>query len=195
MAAVLTRLQRRVFDFAWSVSKTMPDGEQIEATLQDTRKVQGPALLIGGIAVIHFGYRRSTDDVDLLYAQKDGTILKRLRPYFKTVQKAKNGWHHLEHKKLGVRLELIPEGGLSTNGFIPGPDIVDGRDGFISFEGLVWLKLVSGRLKDLADLAELAKRNMKRSEAAYAHVRPELKDMYRQVLDQARKENEHNPGG
>ena len=173
----------------------MPDGAQIETTLQDARKVQGPALLIGGIAVIHYGYRRSTDDVDLLYAQKDGTILKRLRPYFKTVLKAKNGWHHLEHKKTGVRLELIPEGGLTTYGFIPGPDVVGGQDGFISFLGLVWLKLVSGRLKDQADLAELAKRNMKQAEAAYEKLNPELKKMFRKILVQARKEIANNPGG
>src|SRR5262249_20745987 len=127
MPNVLTRSQRLTFDFARGAGAVnTPDGERIEATLQDLRTVQGPALIIGGLAVIHYGYERSTQDVDILYSQSDGGILKRLRPHFKIVLKAKNGWHHLEHKTTGVRLELIPEGGLTTYGFIPGPATVGG---------------------------------------------------------------------
>src|SRR5262245_20207302 len=106
-----------------------PDSKAMGEALEDLRKVQGEALIVGGIAVIHYGYARSTTDVDLLYAHVDGKILERLKPFFKIVLKAKNGWHHLAHRKTGVRLELIPEAGLTTYGFIPGPKSVGGKDG------------------------------------------------------------------
>lgn len=194
MTAILSPRELCIFDFVQGMTVDTPDSDAIEQTLQDLRTAQGSALLIGGLAVIHYGYERSTAAIDLLYARADGAILKRLRPRFKTVLKSRSGWHHLQHKKTGVRVELIPEGGLTTYGFIPGPALVGGRDGFISYFGLVWLKLVSGRLKDLADLSELAKRNMKQAEAVRKKLHPELQKKYREVLAQARKEIENDPG-
>lgn len=194
MQAILSPRERHIFDFVQGIAVNTPNADAIEQTLQDLRPAQGTALLIGGLAVIHYGYERSTADIDILYAQADSAILKRLRSRFKTVLKSKSGWHHLQHRKTGVRLELIPEGGLTTYGFIPGPAVVGGSDGYISYFGLVWLKLVSGRLKDLADLSELAKRNMKHAEAVRKKLHPDLQKQYRAVLAQARKEIENDPG-
>jgi hypothetical protein len=193
MQAILTPRERHIFDFVQGIAVDIPTSEELELTLQDLRPVQGSALLIGGLAVIHYGYERSTGDVDILYAQSDGGILKRLRSKFKLLSKSKGGWHHLENKKTGVRLELIPEGGLTTYGFIPGPVLVGGSEGFISRYGLAWLKLVSGRSKDITDLVELAKRDMKNAEAVCKKLIPELQNKYRDVLTQARKEMKNDP--
>ena len=148
---------------------------------------------MGGVAVIHYGYERSTTDVDILYAHADGKILERLKEYFKLVLKAKNGWHHLEHRKTGVRLELVPEGGLTTYGFIPGPKLVGGKDSVISLHGLVWLKMVSGRMQDLGDLERLAMVRMSEMRSIGAKLPLELQERYDQLLVQTAKRMENDP--
>ncbi|MCY3024099.1 MAG: hypothetical protein NTW87_34410 [Planctomycetota bacterium] len=170
-----------------------PSAEDLARTLEDLRRAQGSALVIGGLAVIYHGYERSTQDIDILYADADGRILERLKPDFRIVLKAKNGWHHLEHRKTGVRLELIPEGGLGTYGFIPGPKTVGGESGFISLHGLVWLKLVSGRSQDMADLTTLAKVRQQEFAALRERLPSELLDRFDEVLAQAKREMENDP--
>ncbi len=196
---VLTAHQLATFDFVRGACKFMgkpsltPDPQSLTKTIEDLGKVQGSALIVGGVAVIHYGYERSTTDVDILYAHADGKILERLKEYFKIVLKAKNGWHHLEHRRTGVRLELIPEGGLTTYGFIPGPKLVGGTDHVISLHGLVWLKLVSGRMKDLADLETLARVRMSDMRSICAMLPPELQERYDQLLTQTKKGMENDP--
>ncbi len=194
MAATLTASHLTAFNFAkaWGFVKT-PSADEILATLKDLQPVQGSSLVIGGLAVGYHGWERVTGDVDILYAHADGLILQRLKKDFKIVLKAKNGWHHLEHRKTKVRLELIPEGGLATYGFIPGPKTVGGEGGFISLHGLAWLKLVSGRSQDIADLVQLAKIRMDDMRAAKDRLPPELQPRFEEVLVQAQKELDFDP--
>lgn len=169
--------------------------EAIAKTLEDLRNAQGSALIVGGMAVIHYGYRRYTHDADILYANADEfDLLRRLKKNFKTVLKAQSGWHHLEHRKTKVRLELIPEGGLGTYGFIPGPKTVGGDAGFISLLGLVWMKLVAGRGKDDADLLELAKSRWNEMNSVIERLPPELGERYTELLAKAKRELQHDPG-
>ncbi len=193
--AVLTAEELSVFDFLKGYRMDLHHSAEIAQTLADLRPVLGPAVVIGGMAVIHYGYHRYTKDVDILYPHSDGLILQRLKKDFKIVLKAKNGWHHLEHRKTKVRLELIPEGGLTTYGFIPGPKTVGGENGFISLYGLVWLKLVSGRSQDIADMVQLAKVGvgMERMHAVKDRLPSELKPRYEEVLAQAQKELDYDP--
>jgi hypothetical protein len=197
--AMLTRSQAEVFNFGVAAARvfnmdvTPHSGDEIECTLQDVRLLQGSALIIGGLAVIHHGYKRYTHDIDILYAHADGKILERLKPSFKMVLKAKNGWHHLEHRKTGVRLELIPEGGLTTYGFIPGPKLAGGDAEFISLDGLIWLKMVSGRAKDETDVIELAKVHMAAVCAARAKLPPELHERFDALIVRAKKELDNDP--
>lgn len=190
---ILTASQLATFEFARGCGLKTPSATDIERTLEDLRQAQGTALIIGGMAVIRYGYERLTKDIDILYAHADGNILNRLDACFKIVLKAVNGWHHLEHRQTGVRLELIPEGGLTTYGFIPGPQTVGGADGFISLFGLVWLKLVSGRAKDDADIVEIAKQNMVTVADLRDKFHPELQDRFDAVIVRAKKEIENNP--
>lgn len=170
-----------------------PTSEELKRTLEDFRKVQGKALLIGGIAVIYYGYERSTTDVDALYAYHDGGILKRLEADFKVVLHAENGWHHLEHRETGVRLELIPEGGLTTYGFIPAPRTTGGENGVISLSGLIWLKLVLGRSKDDADVVEVAKVRRVDVEGCRAKLPSELHKRFDGLIARAKRELAFDP--
>lgn len=192
--AVLTASQLATFDFARGAGAVQtPSSEDLARALEDLRKVQGSALIAGGVAVIHYGYERSTKDVDVLYAYVDSKILERLKPYFKLVKKLKSGWHKLEHRETGVRLELIPEAALGTYGFIPGPKTVGGDGTFISLLGLVWLKLVAGRSKDEPDVVELAKIRFGELEALREKLPLELRDRFAELLAQAKREIEKDP--
>jgi len=171
----------------------VPSSKALSETLGDFKKVQGKALLAGGIAVIHYGYERSTSDIDALYAHIDGGILKRLDADFKVVLRAENGWHHLQHRKTGVRLELIPEGGLTTYGFIPGPKLAGGKNGIVSLSGLIWMKLVSGRSKDDADVIEVAKVRMAKVEACRAKIPAELHERFDALIARAKRELAFDP--
>lgn len=148
----------RLLDFAKAFnSVNTPTSASMDQTVRDLREVQGSAWIIGGLAVAHYGLERTTEDVDILYENRDTQILKRLSKYFEVVRNASNGWSELRHKVTAVRLELIPEGGLTQFGFIPFCNIVGGADGYISLSGLIWLKLVSGRPQDDADVVRLLK--------------------------------------
>ncbi|MGD0089978.1 MAG: hypothetical protein ABSE73_08665 [Planctomycetota bacterium] len=172
-----------------------PSSEDLKQTLEDFGKVQGSALVVGGMAVIHYGYERSTKDIDALYAYADSDILERLKPNFKLTRKSPIGWHHLEHRKTGVRLELIPEGVLGTYGFIPGPKAVGGENGFISLYGLVWLKLISWRLNDRADLDILAKARTSEFAALREKLHPEMLERFDEIIAGAKRDMEFDPHG
>ena len=195
MKAVLKRSYLRTFAFAkaWGFVKT-PTPEAILKTVTDAKKVLGDALFIGGIAVGHHGHERTTEDVDILYPNySEHEFLRALQKDFKIVIKAESGWHQLEHRKTKVRVELIPEGGLGTYGFIPGPKTVGGKDGFISLLGLAWLKLVSARSQDIADLVNLAQKQMRGMHALTAKLPPELRERFQAVLTQAQFEMDNDP--
>ena len=191
--AILTPTDLEIFTFGKGVAMAfgLPQGpgpEEISKATEDLRNVLGSALIVGGLAVIHYGYRRFTDDIDILYANADAKILERLKPDFSTVVKAHSGWHELKHRKTGVRLELIPEGGLGTYGFIPSLKTVAGEGGFISLMGLVWLKLVSGRAQDVADIVVLAKVRYNDLGTFRDKLPLDLRDRFAECLAQAKRE-------
>jgi len=194
MHALLAPAELAIFEFGRGFGMDVHSAAEIARTLEDLNAARGNALIAGGIAVIHHGYRRYTHDVDILYANTDEfSLLKRLQKNFKLVLKAKNGWHHLEHRKTRVRLELIPEGGLTNYGFIPGPAAVGGEQGCISLRGLVWLKLVSGRIKDIADLVELAKIHGRKFSSVREQLPSELQPRFTEIEAQAEKEMASDP--
>ncbi len=192
---VLTDLQLATFTFGRAFSFNIPESSSIGAALKDLTEVVGDGLIVGGIAVIHHGYERTTTGIDVLYAYRDASILTRLSPHFNVIKKPASGWHHLEHKRTGVRLELIPEGGLTTYGFIPGPYIVGGQGGVVSLLGLVWLKLVSGRSQDDADIVSLAKIRLEEMKGLAGQLPAELHDRYLSHLQRAEQELSSDPSG
>lgn len=101
-------------------------------------------LLVGGMAVQYHGYSRFTEDIDILLSREDyNTLLED--------EKIKFGQLKI---KPGVQVDVLC-GGKDNN---PNPEIVrDGDYYYPTFEGLVYLKLISNRIKDRADVVELIK--------------------------------------
>lgn len=128
-----------------------------------------PYAIVGGMALFQHGFRRFTEDVDLLVTAAD---LKRIheeldgRGYLPPFTNSKN----LRDTELGVKIEFLITGGFPGDGkpkpiSFPDPSEVavemDGRM-YIPLPKLIELKLASGmtnphRLKDLADVQELTK--------------------------------------
>ncbi len=126
-----------------------------------------PYAVAGGMALSAHGFRRFTDDVDILVNQ-DG--LRRVhealngKGYVPPFSKSKN----LRDIETGVKVEFILTGGFPGDGkpkpvSFPEPyDVAEVRDGIrcVNLQTLVELKLASGmtgvgRLKDLGDVQEL----------------------------------------
>jgi hypothetical protein len=125
-------------------------------------------VVIGGIAVNQYGYRRFTEDIDLLMT-KDGLETFRetlvgvgFRPAFSGATRAFRALPE------NVRVEILTTGDFPGDGkpkavAFPDPtDVADVIDGIpiLAFPKLIELKLASGmtaphRLRDLADVQEL----------------------------------------
>lgn len=126
-----------------------------------------PYAIVGGMALFAHGFRRFTEDVDVLVNRDDlQTIHDNLegRGYLAPFANSKN----LRDAELGVRIEFLLSGGYPGDGkpkpvAFPSPSEVavqiDGRS-YLSLPKLVELKLASGmtgphRGRDLVDIQQL----------------------------------------
>lgn len=143
-----------------------------QALLKIARKLtelEVPYCIVGGMALFEHGYRRFTDDIDIL-VPKDG--LRKIHAklsglgYLPPFERSKN----LRDTELGVRIEFLVAGEYPGDGrpkpvAFPDPGTVGiERDGirYLDLPKLVELKLASGisqpdRMKDLSDVYELIK--------------------------------------
>jgi hypothetical protein len=126
-------------------------------------------VVVGAIAMFKHGYRRFTDDVDLLVTREGlKEIHQKLEGlgYLPPFQGSK----HLRDTEHGVKIEFLVAGEFPGDGkpkpiAFPDPAAVAHEiDGvrYINLPGLIELKLASGmtnseRMKDLADVLELVK--------------------------------------
>lgn len=125
-------------------------------------------LVLGGYAVIHYGYRRVTDDLDVWVALRPenvGRVAKVLRDYFgftaaavKPIVKAKPGKVFIFGRE-PVRIDILTgPSGVEFDRCYARRNVVrwDGiKVPLISLEDLKANKLASGRAKDVADLEYL----------------------------------------
>ena len=123
----------------------------------------------GGMALFVHGYRRFTEDVDVLVTREGlDRIHKELegRGYIRPFEKSKN----LRDAESGVKIEFLVAGGYRGDGKpksiqFPEPDsAAELRDGFqvLNVPQLISLKIASGitgdgRTKDIGDVEELIK--------------------------------------
>ena len=149
------------------------DAGKVHETLREiTRRLTElgiPHAVVGGMALYRHGFRRSTEDVDLLVTPAS---LKRIhaelegRGYLPPFARSKN----LRDTQTGVKIEFLKTGEFPGDGkpkpiAFPDPvDVVEVRDGIpvVRLTTLVELKIASGisspdRRKDLADVQELIK--------------------------------------
>lgn len=160
-----------------------------------------PYALAGGMAMFLHGYRRFTEDVDILVTREGLAAIKAGLTglgYVPPFEKSKN----LRDTENGVRIEFIVTGGFPGDGLpkpvaFPDPAAVSTMiDGVrvVTLETLVQLKLASGtapgRRKDLGDVQELIR--VKRLPEDFAdRLDPSVRELYQELwreLQQARPE-------
>ena len=141
-----------------------------EALRRITRRLEElgiPYAVAGGMALFHHGYRRFTDDIDILVTKSDREEIQQQltgRGYLPTFTRRKN----LRDTELGVKINFLTTGNDPGDGkpkpvAFPNPaDVSIEKDGLriLKLESLIELKLASGlsaahRLRDLADVQEL----------------------------------------
>lgn len=145
-------------------------GSVHEALRRVTRHLHGleiPYAVAGGIALYFHGYRRFTENIDLLVTRDD---LKRIHAALREhgYVLAFEGGRQLLDEELRVRIKFLTTGGYPGDGKPKPVSFPDPRtaaiekDGIrlIRLERLIELKLASGlsapyRLRDLGDIQEL----------------------------------------
>ena len=163
-------------DPRWALSEGSRHFEGTSAVQEALRRVASrlgelgiPYAIAGGMALFRHGYRRFTEDVDVLVTREALTrIHEQLegRGYLPPFTGSKN----LRDTELGVRIEFLVAGDFPGDGkpkpvAFPDPSVASVElEGirYVSLTTLIELKLASGmtnpgRLKDLADVQELIK--------------------------------------
>lgn len=165
-----------------------------------TRKLdelQIPYAIVGGLALFQHGYRRFTEDVDLLVTADS---LKRIHKeleglgYLPPHRQSK----HLRDTELGVRIEFLVSGQFPGDGkpkpvAFPDPAtsaVSIGDIRYLSLENLIELKLASGisnvgRMRDLSDVMELIK-VLNLPKAFAEGLNPFVHEKYAELWKQAR---------
>ena len=147
--------------------------------------------LVDGMAMFHHGYRRFTDDVDILVTKESLALIHEklegaeFLPPFK-------GSKQLRDTDNGVRVEFLVTGAYPGDGKEKPVSFPDPAAVFTTIDGikvlnlptLVQLKLASGsapgRLKDLADVQELV-RVLGLSEEFAEQLDVSVRDEYRKL--------------
>lgn len=196
--AVLAYEERLNRDRRWALMEGSMHFEKesaVHASLQRVaRRLDAlgiPYALAGGMAMFLHGYRRFTEDVDILVT-RDGlaaiqaglTGLGYVPPF--------EGSKNLRDTENGVRIEFIVAGGFPGDGqpkpvAFPDPAevsaVIDGVR-VVALETLVQLKLASGtapgRRKDLGDVQELI-RVKQLPEGFTDRLDPSVRDLYREL--------------
>lgn len=156
-----------------------------------------PYALVGGVAVIHHGYVRSTRDLDLLMQRED---VERLLPHLAADGFERRQENRLRHLASHVDVDLLFAGDPRPRpGAPPYPQLRDldrspHENDVVGLPGLVELKLVARRHQDVADVVALLKHL---DESAYLdleaslpqRLRREVLRLRRDALDELRFEN------
>ena len=153
-------------------------------------------VVVGGMAMFQHGYRRFTEDVDLLVTREGlKEVHRKLDPlgYVPPFQRSKN----LRDTEHGVKIEFLVTGEFPGDGkpkpvAFPIPSSVADEIGgirYISLQALIELKLASGitnpeRMRDLADVIELIKARSLSADFADA-LNPFVREKYRQLWEDA----------
>ena len=143
--------------------------ESLRRIAQRLNELGIPYAIAGGMALFHHGYRRFTEDIDILVTRESLKAIHQAldgRGYVRPFARSKN----LRDVDSRVKIEFLIAGEFPGDGkpkavSFPDPPLVaielDGIK-FVRLAALVELKLASGltgsdRMKDLADVQELIK--------------------------------------
>jgi hypothetical protein len=138
-----------------------PDLPAVEVALADLRAMLARAgvqyALVGGLAVIHHGYVRTTKDIDVLLDRDDAT---RILPLLDGADFEPSGQRRWRHRTTGVDVDLLFAGEPMPREQARYPHPADvGRSrresDIVDLATLMNLKLQAGRHRDTADVVEL----------------------------------------
>ncbi len=156
-----------------------------------------PYALVGGMALFLHGYRRTTDDVDILVTQASLELIHEKLEGLGYVPPFK-GSKHLRDAENGVKIEFLVTGGYPGDGIEKPVSFPDPTDVFTVIDGikvlnlptLVQLKLASGtvpgRIKDLGDVQELI-RVLDLSEEFAEQLDASVREQYRKLWAEVRQ--------
>ncbi len=186
-------------DLRWGFMEGSMHFEQESAVHKTMRKIAKrldelgiPYAVVGGMALFFHGYRRFTEDVDLLVTREGLQKLHESlegRGYLPPF----TGSKHLRDTDTGVKVEFLTTGDYPGDGkpkpvAFPDPEAarveIDGVQ-FLQLPKVVELKLASGmtnigRLKDLGDVQEMI-RVLNLPEALAEQLNPFVRDKYREL--------------
>lgn len=197
--AVVPYEQRLKSDFAWALREGSMHFEEDSAVQQTLRRIVKKLddlgvryAVVGGLALFFHGYRRFTEDVDILVTKDDLKLIhEKLEGLGYTPPFA--GSKHLRDAATGVKVEFLTTGEFPGDGkpkpvAFPNPAEVRVEGAgvwFLSLPALVELKLASGvsnplRGKDIVDVQELISALQLRDEFAAGlndFVRPKFLEL------------------
>ncbi len=197
--SLVTYEQRLSSDLDWALREGSMHFENKSAVHTSLKEIARrlhelgiPYAVAGGMAMYFYGYRRFTEDVDILVTE-DG--LKRIheqlegRGYLPPFEGSKN----LRNTTTGVRIKFLISGDFPGDGkpkpvaFPDASGVVQEMDGikFLDLQRLVELKLASGmtnlaRLKDSGDVQQLIK-TLDLPENLADQLAPYVRDTYREL--------------
>jgi hypothetical protein len=192
-------------DGRWALSEGSRHFDEKSAVASTLRNIahrlnelQIPYAVVGGMALFRHGFRRFTEDVDILVTPSDLKKVHRAlegKGYL-AVHKASK---HLRDADSKVRIEFLTTGDYPGDGApkpvaFPDPrDVAEEHESiqYANLPALIEMKLASGmtgavRLKDLADVMELIKILSLPADFA-AGLNPYVRDKYKELCQQSRK--------
>src|SRR6185295_5548756 len=98
---------------------------------------------------------------------------------FEVIKQPEGSWPRLLHRETGIEVDILPEGGRPGTASRPAPTTIphpnqmgaaSGVLKYISLSSLIELKLAAGRLRDEADVVELARENRDRVDDVRKHL-------------------------
>ncbi|MDX1964529.1 MAG: nucleotidyl transferase AbiEii/AbiGii toxin family protein [Pirellulales bacterium] len=150
-------------------------------------------VIVGGVAVIHHGYRRTTEDRDVLLLHREAEALANHLMDAPNWERVEIRQYAFLYHPTGIHVDFLVSGHLMQLGrpyFFPGTHQIDVSGEVagipvIGLQDLIWLKLVAGRMQDLADIMELCKRHLPNIDIAriLQYLQKEDDDLREKLLD------------
>jgi hypothetical protein len=174
-------------------------GRVVRALDQVLKACDCEAVVGGGWAVWRHGYvGRVTQDVDIALAKASVDDFLRAASVsgFEMVSQPEGRWPKLRHRETGIEVDVLPEGGRPGTASRPAPTTIPhpktmgaarGILKYITLPSLIELKLAAGRLRDEADVVELARENRDRWDEMRRHlqaVHPQYASRFEELLTQ-----------
>lgn len=174
-------------------------GRVVRALDDVLRACDCEAVIGGGWAVWRHGYiGRVTQDIDIVVPSDklDEFLRTAAVSGFDVLTPPIGRWRKLQHRDTGIDVDILPEGGRPGIATRPAPTTIAhpremgaarGMLKYISLQSLIELKLAAGRLRDEADVVELARENLQRLDEIRDHLRqvhPQYLRRFEELLKQ-----------